>query len=708
MYGAKEQRASTDTASLRSMARLSAYAKVADGAERPPSVVAAGVLISDSVSGVERLQPLVEASSQRAFRLQLLLEGPAQGAAVALLLLTFWEIPRWCRADGRCECVWDVDDPSRCPYPTFDISYVDEYVAVAAQVACAGVVAAHLACNAVAVGRARFFGPGGAGWVAAAALLLVLDIARAWLVVLGARGLEFTTWRVAPHLRLLLFVGYSGETRSQLRLIFRILPAYLRVGALVSLLLVFFGWFGVVLFPPRSSAQGEAYFTNLWQTCWQLFICITTANFPDVMIPAYSHARLPAAVYFGGFLVLGFFFMMNLLLATVYNAYTDERESASRRRARSRAANITAAFELLAAGETREVSRGALDDLFAELNAHRDVVYISADAAARLFADLDTSGDGSLHRDEFERVVDVLQGEADRKKAGLSDDELPSAPWRARARRLVEAASFELGVDALLLLNAALIAYQTKDELLGTAASDASDVRGVLEALESGFAVLYVAEASLKVAGLGLTQYAANYRNRFDGLVTLASLAAAAYVAYPNAYDNPALVRYVVMLRLLRLVRLIVALPEFQVIGISFLNMLPAASRLVQVLFCVTFFFATLGAALFQGLINADPGAPQLAKLEGTDFYAQGYLPLNFNDYESGFVTLFCVLVVNNWFVLVEGFVAVSDEWTGRAFFLAFYLVGVLVLLNVVVAFILDAFISELDKTRSLRRAASR
>ena len=71
MYGAKEQRASTDTASLRSMARLSAYAKVADGAERPPSVVAAGVLISDSVSGVERLQPLVEASSQRAFRLQL-------------------------------------------------------------------------------------------------------------------------------------------------------------------------------------------------------------------------------------------------------------------------------------------------------------------------------------------------------------------------------------------------------------------------------------------------------------------------------------------------------------------------------------------------------------------------------------------------------------------------------------------------------------
>ena len=127
-----------------------------------------------------------------------------------------------------------------------------------------------------------------------------------------------------------------------------------------------------------------------------------------------------------------------------------------------------------------------------------------------------------------------------------------------------------------------------------------------------------------------------------------------------------------------------------------------------QVLFCVTFLFATVGISLFQGKINADPAGPQIAKLQGTDFLKNGYLPLNFNDYESAFVTLFCILVVNNWFVIVEGFVAVTDQQTGRLFFLAFYLVGVLVLLNVVVAFILDTFIGELEKTRTTRTSSQR
>ena len=93
-----------------------------------------------------------------------------------------------------------------------------------------------------------------------------------------------------------------------------------------------------------------------------------------------------------------------------------------------------------------------------------------------------------------------------------------------------------------------------------------------------------------------------------------------------------------------------------------------------------------------------------MAKLEKTDYYDAGYLPLNFNDYESAFVTLFCILVVNNWFVVVDGFAAVTTDATARLFFLSFYVVGVLVALNIVVAFVLDNFIVEVEKTRVARR----
>lgn len=163
------------------------------------------------------------------------------------------------------------------------------------------------------------------------------------------------------------------------------------------------------------------------------------------------------------------------------------------------------------------------------------------------------------------------------------------------------------------------------------------------------------------------------------------------------------------MLRLLRLGRLIVALPEFQVIGETLTRMLPAAGKLFKVLFCLCFLFATVGSALFAGKINADPRGAEIAALRTTDFYKNGYLPINFNDYPSSFVCLFCILVVNNWFVFVDGFAAVTSDSTSRIFFITFYLSGVLVLLNVVVAFILDAFLSELEKTRVTRsRSLSR
>ena len=160
------------------------------GSTTSRSVVAAAVAISDAVSGVERLQPLVRGQSQRAFRLQLALDGAAQSCVLVLLALTFFEIPRWCSENGQCVCVYDVDDPAACPYPTFDIRYVNEYAAVLIQVMCAGVVVAHLSCNLVAVGVDRFFSRQGQGWVGVVTLLSPMQSA----MVISPRAPQPPSW----------------------------------------------------------------------------------------------------------------------------------------------------------------------------------------------------------------------------------------------------------------------------------------------------------------------------------------------------------------------------------------------------------------------------------------------------------------------------------------------------------------------------------
>jgi len=75
--------------------------------------------------------------------------------------------------------------------------------------------------------------------------------------------------------------------------------------------------------------EGDQLFPSLVQALWTLWICVTTANYPDVMMLGYNSNRWVAA-YFVSFMVITFFFLMNVILAAVVNEYdsnVDERRT---------------------------------------------------------------------------------------------------------------------------------------------------------------------------------------------------------------------------------------------------------------------------------------------------------------------------------------------------------------------------------------------
>mmetsp|Transcript_44286 Transcript_44286/g.60058 ORF Transcript_44286/g.60058 Transcript_44286/m.60058 type:complete len:116 (+) Transcript_44286:172-519(+) len=51
-----------------------------------------------------------------------------------------------------------------------------------------------------------------------------------------------------------------------------------------------------------------------------MFVCLTTSNFPNVMLPCYGQNRL-SSLFFIVFLTFGLFLLMNLLLAIFYNNF---------------------------------------------------------------------------------------------------------------------------------------------------------------------------------------------------------------------------------------------------------------------------------------------------------------------------------------------------------------------------------------------------
>ena len=65
---------------------------------------------------------------------------------------------------------------------------------------------------------------------------------------------------------------------------------------------------------------------------------------------------------------------------------------------------------------------------------------------------------------------------------------------------------------------------------------------------------------------------------------------------------------------------------------------------------------------------------------------------MNFNDLTSSWITLYTLMIVNNWFVIVDMYVDVAGNEFVRIYFMAFYYFGVMVGINIVIAFAIDMF----------------
>lgn len=76
-----------------------------------------------------------------------------------------------------------------------------------------------------------------------------------------------------------------------------------------------YGIIGHFLF--RYDYEGYSYYATISDSNFNMLILLTTANFPDVMLPAYNE-NYWTMLFFVSYLCLGLYFLMNFLLANVF------------------------------------------------------------------------------------------------------------------------------------------------------------------------------------------------------------------------------------------------------------------------------------------------------------------------------------------------------------------------------------------------------
>lgn len=433
-----------------------------------------------------------------------------------------------------------------------------------------------------------------------------------------------------------------------------------------------------------DSDEGNLLFPDLIEAMWTLWICVTTANYPDVMMPGYNQNRW-VALYFVTFMTISFFFLMNLVLAQVINEYDSAVESHRKQHIAQSRQNLDGAFELLQeANEIKSdtIERATVMDLFSILNLDfPEFRTLSEDDTKLLFAILDRDGSNVISKEEFMDFGNVLLLEFVNAKVYMSVMEkyypafYQGSFWQ-RVCSAVNSDAFETALDIVLILNAVVVAIQSWPELsrqdvhLDKRYWDGS-IDTVWEVMETVFTIIYVLEASSKILVNGWRKYIESARNVFDFSVTVVAVVGSAIVYYPNEFSDSRLIRMILSARVLRLLRLLTALEPFQLIGRISAEILPAASSVTTVLFLVMYFFAamvsvckirlvqdlnfliracnymvvrtqqTAALSLAQviivtGMITRDPRNPLSLLLLESEFADSEYWANNFNDMFSG------------------------------------------------------------------------
>jgi hypothetical protein len=127
-------------------------------------------------------------------------------------------------------------------------------------------------------------------------------------------------------------------------------------------------------------------------------------------------------------------------------------------------------------------------------------------------------------------------------------------------------------------------------------------------------------------------------------------------------------------------------------------------SFILMLLFIFGYSFASIGVSSFGGVIKYPiiNSTDTSSSILGTDYAEGEYWPLNFNDFLSGLVTVFVLLIVNNMNVITDGvesnFNSIGMRFACKLFVLSWYMIGVLLLLNILLSFI----VLEVEKATNL------
>lgn len=523
--------------------------------------------------------------------------------------------------------------------------------------------------------------------------------------------------RVRRLLRPFFLLQNSSLMKKTLKCIKRTLPEIASVILLLALHLCLFTMIGMLLFAknedPKKNGEWELHFRNLPSSLTSLLVLLTTANNPDVMIPAYSLNRC-YAIFFVAFSVIGTYCLMNLLTAIIYNQFRGYLLMSVQTSFLRRRLGIRAAFQVLTCRGRAAGERARVDAVLEVMSRVKMKRYYRAaiTTVAQQYEDV-----GFMDREQFTKIFDELDKDCIKEHPPLPQY---SSPTLQKLQLIFSHYYLILFGNAVALANVVCICTVL---VLNSETSTAERDNFVLEIINLCFILYYLFEMCVKIFAFGWRGYLSYRNNIFDGFLTvlLLALQITIFITYrlpysqwePSAHGVLSLwemIRLVNLLIVFRFLRIIPDIKLMALVASTLLDLVKNLRAFAGILVVVYYVFAVFGIWLFEGAIkppaSSVPTNTSMENITSNFSVACGtyeqleYWPNNFDDFGAAVILLYDVMIVNNWQAFIDAYSRYTTEWS-KIYFVCWWLISSVMWVNLFVALILENFIYKWDRSHS-------
>ncbi|XP_027009053.1 two pore channel protein 2 isoform X4 [Tachysurus fulvidraco] len=530
------------------------------------------------------------------------------------------------------------------------------------------------------------------------------------------------TIRVRRLIRPFFLLQNSSLMKKTLKCIKRTIPEIVSVFLLLALHLCLFTMIGMLIFPRSedSSKNGEweLYFRNLPKALSSLLVLLTTANNPDVMIPAYSLNR-GYTIFFILFSVCGTYILMNLLTAIIYNQFRGYLLMSVQASILRRLLGIRAAFRVLCCpGQRHDDSSEDLKRVRVGtvLQVMRKVQMTSYYRQAVIKAAQEFP-DGFIDGEAFQRLFDELDKEHIKEhppnpqysSSILQSVQKVCSHYYLTVVGNVVALTNVICICTILVLDSEKTVIERNDYYM--------------EVINWAFIIYYLIEMILKLIALGWKGYISYRNNVFDGFFTILLLILQVTIFVVFRITDPKsmmgqlggislweMVRLVNMLIVFRFLRIIPEIKLMALVASTLVDLVKNLRAFAGILLVVYYVYAVIGIWLFQGAItppvssvanSSSENSTSNFTMECGSYEQLEYWPNNFDDFASSLVLLYDVMVVNNWHVFMDAYTRYTTEWS-KVYFVSWWFTSSVMWVNLFVALILENFTYKWDKSHAM------